>query len=110
MTQADIGQNLKIQGQEFGRVQPLMWQCFFSYVIEIYSEPLDTALHHMARKKNCDKRRQENLPKLPPNARFMDAYHKGLNGPQAVWANRKYHGHWVLPNDIVAIMEAARKA
>src|SRR5271156_4318844 len=30
----------------------------------------------------------------------MDAYRKGLNGPQAIWANRKYHGHQVLPDNI----------
>ncbi|KAG2155193.1 uncharacterized protein EDB93DRAFT_1080388, partial [Suillus bovinus] len=27
------------------------------------------------------------------SARFMDAYTKGLTGPQAVWVMRKYHGH-----------------
>jgi len=27
----------------------------------------------------------------------MDAYRKGLTGAQAVWANRKYHGHRTLP-------------
>lgn len=27
----------------------------------------------------------------------MDAYRKGLNGVQASWANKKYHGHRTLP-------------
>jgi hypothetical protein len=39
----------------------------------------------------------------------MDAYHKGLDSPQAVWANRKYHGHQVLPNNIIDHLEAAGK-
>ncbi|KAG2344596.1 hypothetical protein BDR05DRAFT_882039, partial [Suillus weaverae] len=30
-------------------------------------------------------------------ARFIDAYQKGLNGTQAAWAIKKYHGHHVLP-------------
>ncbi|KAG2108472.1 uncharacterized protein F5147DRAFT_576879 [Suillus discolor] len=25
--------------------------------------------------------------------RFMDAYHRGLNGKQAAWASKKYRGH-----------------
>ncbi|KAI0039257.1 hypothetical protein FA95DRAFT_1585324 [Auriscalpium vulgare] len=33
--------------------------------------------------------------------RFVDAYHKGLNGAQAAWAAKKYRGHRVLPNDIL---------
>ena len=41
---------------------------------------------------------------------FMDAYRKDLNSPQAVWANRKYHGHWVLPNNIMETLEAVGKA
>ncbi|KAF8229072.1 hypothetical protein L208DRAFT_1288434, partial [Tricholoma matsutake] len=44
------------------------------------------------------------------SAHFMDAYRKGLNGPQAVWANRKYHGHRVLPNNIMETLVAAGKA
>lgn len=31
----------------------------------------------------------------------MDAYIKGLNGAQAAWAARKYHGHRVLPENIL---------
>ncbi|KIK77461.1 hypothetical protein PAXRUDRAFT_166772 [Paxillus rubicundulus Ve08.2h10] len=27
------------------------------------------------------------------SARFMDAYHKGLNGTQAAWSIKKYRGH-----------------
>ncbi|KAF8811239.1 hypothetical protein BYT27DRAFT_6460459 [Phlegmacium glaucopus] len=33
--------------------------------------------------------------------RFMDAYSRGLNGQQAAWGSRKYHGHRVLLNDIM---------
>lgn len=35
------------------------------------------------------------------SARFMDAYRKGLTGSQAQWANRRYHGHRVLPTVIL---------
>jgi hypothetical protein len=31
----------------------------------------------------------------------MDAYRKELNGKQAAWASKKYHGHRVLPNNIL---------
>ncbi|KAF9504372.1 hypothetical protein BS47DRAFT_1374400 [Hydnum rufescens UP504] len=37
--------------------------------------------------------------------RFMDAYRKGLNGSQAAWANKKYHGHRVLPESLMADLE-----
>jgi hypothetical protein len=30
----------------------------------------------------------------------MDAYEKGLNGKQAVWASKKFRGHYVLPESI----------
>src|ERR1700683_283938 len=56
-----------------------MWQCFClcntvncqqKFIIlscKTLTIQLDnTASHSMAQKKNCDKRRQENLPKLPP--------------------------------------------
>ncbi|KAG2341755.1 hypothetical protein BDR05DRAFT_976858 [Suillus weaverae] len=33
--------------------------------------------------------------------RFMDAYRKGLNGKQAAWASKKYHGHRVLPETLM---------
>ncbi|KAG2115106.1 uncharacterized protein F5147DRAFT_522999, partial [Suillus discolor] len=33
--------------------------------------------------------------------RFMDAYQKGLNGQQAAWAAKRYHGHCVLPDAIM---------
>ncbi|KAG1726793.1 uncharacterized protein EDB91DRAFT_1061456 [Suillus paluster] len=32
---------------------------------------------------------------------FIDAYRKGLNGEQAAWAIKKYHGHRVLPEHIM---------
>ncbi|KIK84333.1 hypothetical protein PAXRUDRAFT_152912, partial [Paxillus rubicundulus Ve08.2h10] len=35
------------------------------------------------------------------SSRFIDAYHKGLNSKQAAWANKKYHGHCVLPKGIL---------
>ena len=40
----------------------------------------------------------------------MDAYRRGLDGRQAVWANQKYHGHRVLPTNIMEALEAAGKA
>ncbi|KAF9227544.1 hypothetical protein BS17DRAFT_793241 [Gyrodon lividus] len=39
---------------------------------------------------------------------FIDAYHKGLNGAQAVWAARKYRGHRVLPSTLMANLDIAR--
>ncbi|KAG1811337.1 hypothetical protein EV424DRAFT_1515609 [Suillus variegatus] len=39
--------------------------------------------------------------------RFMDAYHKGLNGSQAAWAAKKYRGHRVLPDSILTELDAA---
>ena len=39
--------------------------------------------------------------------RFMDAYHKGLNGAQAAWVSKKYHSHRTLPNTIMNELLAA---
>ena len=52
-----------------------------------------------------------NFPNTNANrsAHFMDAYKKGLNGAQAVWANRKYHGHRVLPENILTKLDAPQK-
>ena len=33
-------------------------------------------------------------------ARFISAYGQGLSGPEAAWANRKYHGHRTLPPEM----------
>ncbi|TEB12149.1 hypothetical protein FA13DRAFT_1609042, partial [Coprinellus micaceus] len=33
--------------------------------------------------------------------RFLDAYHQGLTGKQAVWACKKYRGHRTLPQSIM---------
>ncbi|CAA7263722.1 unnamed protein product [Cyclocybe aegerita] len=35
-------------------------------------------------------------------ARFINGYFQGLTGPEAAWANRKYHGHRTLPASVVA--------
>ncbi|OAX38434.1 hypothetical protein K503DRAFT_850003 [Rhizopogon vinicolor AM-OR11-026] len=40
--------------------------------------------------------------------RFMDAYHKGLNGKQAAWASKQYRDHGVLPDTIMAELETAK--
>ncbi|KAF9035602.1 hypothetical protein BJ165DRAFT_1562433 [Panaeolus papilionaceus] len=39
--------------------------------------------------------------------RFMDAYRKGLNGNQAAWASKKYRGHRIIPDSILADLEKA---
>ncbi|KAI0316464.1 hypothetical protein OF83DRAFT_1060284, partial [Amylostereum chailletii] len=39
--------------------------------------------------------------------RFVDAYAKGLNGQQAAWAGKKYHGHRVLPDSLMADLAEA---
>jgi hypothetical protein len=41
------------------------------------------------------------------SVRFMDAYHRGLNGRQAAWANKKYRGHRVLPDSIMKDLDDA---
>ncbi|KAJ6505133.1 hypothetical protein C8R45DRAFT_923429 [Mycena sanguinolenta] len=41
------------------------------------------------------------------SAKFADAYAKGLNGRQAAWAARKYHGHRIIPESILEELEAA---
>ncbi|KAG2349377.1 hypothetical protein BDR05DRAFT_871988, partial [Suillus weaverae] len=42
------------------------------------------------------------------SSRFIDAYHKGLNGRQAAWAAKKYRGHRVLPSLILDELDAAK--
>jgi hypothetical protein len=39
--------------------------------------------------------------------RFMNAYKKGLSGKLAAWATKKYCGHWVLPNSVLAELKIA---
>jgi hypothetical protein len=36
----------------------------------------------------------------------MDAYQKGLNGQQAAWAAKKYHGHRILSQSILGEFDA----
>lgn len=38
----------------------------------------------------------------------MDAYSKGLDGPEVAWAARKYRGHRVLPDSIMAKFDASQ--
>ncbi|KAJ7883468.1 hypothetical protein B0H14DRAFT_2339502, partial [Mycena olivaceomarginata] len=37
--------------------------------------------------------------------RFMDAYRKGLDGVQGVWASKRYRGHRVLPKNIMELFD-----
>ena len=39
------------------------------------------------------------------SARFISAYHQGLSGAQAIWANQKYHGHRILPPEMVSFVK-----
>jgi len=39
---------------------------------------------------------------------FMVAYEKGLNGHEAAWAARKYRGHRIIPESLMADMEKAK--
>jgi len=50
---------------------------------------------------------------LKPLRRFADrstcfilAYHQGLSGAQAIWANQKYHGHCILPPEMVSFVKS----
>jgi hypothetical protein len=38
----------------------------------------------------------------------MDASEKGLTGHEVVWAARKYRGHRIIPETIMADMEKAK--
>ncbi|KAF8545677.1 hypothetical protein OG21DRAFT_152630 [Imleria badia] len=38
--------------------------------------------------------------------RFIDTYHKGLDGAQAAWAIKKYCGHRVLPDNIMHLFDS----
>lgn len=40
---------------------------------------------------------------------FMNAYRLGLNGTQAAWAAKKYRGHRIIPNDILAQFDRAHQ-
>ncbi|EGO02428.1 hypothetical protein SERLA73DRAFT_150187 [Serpula lacrymans var. lacrymans S7.3] len=40
---------------------------------------------------------ESNFRAQCPDFKLIDAYKKGLNGKQAGWASKKYHGHCVLP-------------
>ena len=42
--------------------------------------------------------------------RFIDAYAKGLQGEGAAWAAKKYRGHWVLLESILAMFDKVEKA
>jgi len=39
------------------------------------------------------------------SVRFISAYRQGLSGAQAAWANKKYHGHRVLPPDMIKLVK-----
>jgi hypothetical protein len=39
------------------------------------------------------------------SACFISAYRQGLSGAQAAWANKKYHGHRILPPEMVALVK-----
>jgi hypothetical protein len=38
----------------------------------------------------------------------VDAYNKGLDGKWAAWANKKYRGHRVLPDNLMKDLEEAK--
>jgi hypothetical protein len=42
-------------------------------------------------------------------ARFISAYGQGLSGPEAAWANRKYHGHRTLPPEMATKLKKHEK-
>lgn len=69
------------------------------------------------RKRKLDELEKENLVSgqlehcsihfATRSLRFMDAYHKGLNGKQAVWSAKKYRGHRVIPESILSELSMA---
>ncbi|KAI9452194.1 hypothetical protein BJY52DRAFT_1124587, partial [Lactarius psammicola] len=44
------------------------------------------------------------------SACFISAYAEGLTGVQAVWANKKYHGHHTLPLEMIAEVKRSVQA
>ncbi|KAF8578583.1 hypothetical protein K439DRAFT_1648741 [Ramaria rubella] len=43
------------------------------------------------------------------SARFMHAYRSGLDGTMAAWANKRFHGHRVLPDALMKSLEKSTK-
>ncbi|KAG6876826.1 hypothetical protein C0992_011631 [Termitomyces sp. T32_za158] len=41
-------------------------------------------------------------------AQFISAYQLGLSGAEAVWASKKYHGHYTLPPTMLAEVDRAQ--
>ena len=39
------------------------------------------------------------------SARFIAMYREGLSGSQAVWVNKRYYGHQMLPPEMVAAVK-----
>ncbi|KIK75022.1 hypothetical protein PAXRUDRAFT_174075, partial [Paxillus rubicundulus Ve08.2h10] len=39
---------------------------------------------------------------------FIDAYQKGIDGKQVMWAAKNYHGHHVLPPSILQEVDKAQ--
>ena len=40
----------------------------------------------------------------------MHAYYKGLDGEEAAWANKKYHGYHILPDKLMDEIKERRQA
>jgi hypothetical protein len=40
----------------------------------------------------------------------MHAYYKGLDREEAAWANKKYHGHCILPDKLMDEIKKRRQA
>jgi hypothetical protein len=40
------------------------------------------------------------------STRFISAYRQGLSSAQAIWANQKYHGHRILPPEMVSFVKS----
>jgi len=49
-------------------------------------------------------------PDRPVDSLFVDAYNKGLDGKWAAWANKKYRGHRVLPDNLMRDLEEAKSS
>ena len=41
------------------------------------------------------------------SACFVHAYQLGLDGAQASWATKKYHGHHMLPNSVMEALDSS---
>ncbi|KIJ28186.1 hypothetical protein M422DRAFT_270589 [Sphaerobolus stellatus SS14] len=72
-----------------GTLQARFWELEKAGIISEWEDEEEVPLLHIQHYANR-------------SARFIFAYSEGLTGTQAVWANKKFHGHCILPPSMIA--------